>query len=106
MVETTIDLEAVEHHEFRIKSSYDSELEGTECVRFSEKSVGNFMRLWLFIDMHTKLQDIFEQLEPEARRVADALGLEFEKKLKFEKNSQYGWIMRLTRKVWYSVMCL
>ncbi|KNC99246.1 mismatch repair ATPase MSH2 [Spizellomyces punctatus DAOM BR117] len=76
LVETTIDLEAVENHDFRIKADYDQELQ----------------------DMRDKMVEIFEQLEPEAIRVADELGLEFEKKLKFEKNSQYGYIMRLTRK--------
>ncbi|KAI9092089.1 muts domain V-domain-containing protein [Phlyctochytrium arcticum] len=76
LVETTIDLDAVEHHEFQIKADYDPELQ----------------------QMKEKMLEISAQFEPEAIRVANDLGLEYEKKLKFEKNAQYGYIMRLTRK--------
>ncbi|KAI8922577.1 muts domain V-domain-containing protein [Powellomyces hirtus] len=76
LVETTIDLNAVERHDFRIKADFDQSLQEVRAL----------------------MDTTYEQLEPEAIRVADALDIEYEKKLKFEKNSQYGYIMRLSRK--------
>ncbi|TPX41185.1 hypothetical protein SeMB42_g05681 [Synchytrium endobioticum] len=75
MVETTIDLKAVEMHEFRIKPDYDPELQETR----------------------QKMEEVREQLQPEAERVAECLGLELDKKLKFERNSVHGYHLRLTR---------
>ncbi|KAJ3032339.1 MutS-like protein [Rhizophlyctis rosea] len=75
MVEQTIDLEAYDDHDVRIKASYD---EGLQAIR-------------------DEMEETKEQFEPEAQRVADDLGLEYEKKLKFEHNAQFGHILRLTR---------
>ncbi len=36
MVETTVDLELVDHHEFVIKPSFDEGLTGTACVLYQE----------------------------------------------------------------------
>ncbi|KAJ3300092.1 MutS-like protein [Borealophlyctis nickersoniae] len=75
LVETTIDLAAVENHEFMIKPDFDEELQKTRA----------------------EMNEIFEQLEPEAVQVAEDLGVEYEKKLKFEKSSVYGYYLRLSR---------
>ncbi|KAJ3144932.1 MutS-like protein [Geranomyces michiganensis] len=76
LVETTIDLNAIEHHDFRIKADFDQNLQ----------------------EVRAQMDATYEQLEPEAMRVADALDIEYEKKLKFEKSTQFGYIMRLSRK--------
>ncbi|KAJ3212968.1 MutS-like protein, partial [Dinochytrium kinnereticum] len=75
LVETTIDLEAAENHEYLIKADFDSHLEETRVAK-------------------KKLE---KQLLPEASRVADDLGVDLEKKLKLEQNSVYGWHLRLTK---------
>jgi DNA mismatch repair protein MSH2 len=75
LVETTIDLEASDNHEFIIKPDYDTSLQ----------------------EVRGQMDAIFSQLKPEARRVAEEVGVEFEKKLKFENNPQYGYHMRLSR---------
>ncbi|KAI8818608.1 muts domain V-domain-containing protein [Fimicolochytrium jonesii] len=76
LVETTIDLAAIEHHDFRIKADFDQTLQ----------------------EVRAQMDTTFERLEPEAMKAADDLDIEYEKKLKFEKNAQYGHIMRLSRK--------
>ncbi|KAJ3021764.1 MutS-like protein [Thoreauomyces humboldtii] len=76
LVETTIDLAAVDHHDFRIKADFDADL---QAVR-------------------VQMTAVHDQLEPEAVKAADDLDVEYEKKLKFERNAQYGYIMRLSRK--------
>jgi DNA mismatch repair protein MSH2 len=43
------------------------------------------------------MNDCFNQLKPEAKRVAARLDVEFEKKLKFEHSPQYGYHLRLSR---------
>ena len=77
MVEATIDLEAVERHEFMIKSDFDDSL--------------NTLR--------AKLTDITNAIPDEYSRVGQELGLELEKKLKLEKNAQNGYFFRVTRNV-------
>ena len=79
LVETTIDLEATAYHEYLIKSDFHPKL---EAVRKS-------------------MSDTMDEMKPAAERVALELNLEFEKKLKFEKNSQFGYHLRLSRAVFY-----
>ncbi|KAI8846497.1 Msh2 protein [Chytridium lagenaria] len=75
LVETTIDLEAAENHEYMIKSDFDSNLEEVRVAK----------------------QKLEKQLHPEAARVADDLGVDLEKKLKLENNNVHGWHLRLTK---------
>ncbi|ORY51832.1 DNA mismatch repair protein [Rhizoclosmatium globosum] len=75
MVETTIDIAAAENHEYIIKADFDEQLQVTKVAK----------------------DRLEKQLVPEAERVADDLGVEYEKKLKLEQHSQYGWHLRLTK---------
>ena len=75
LAESTIDMAATDHHEYLIKADFDPSLQ----------------------EIQTKMEDIFNQLEPEAKRVASHFDIEFEKKLKFENNPQYGYHMRVSR---------
>ncbi|KAJ3198756.1 MutS-like protein [Entophlyctis luteolus] len=75
MVETTIDIGAAENHEYIIKADFDDNLQVTKAAK----------------------EKLEKQLVPEAERVADELGVEYEKKLKLEQHSQYGWHFRLTK---------
>ncbi|KAJ3073864.1 MutS-like protein [Podochytrium sp. JEL0797] len=75
MVETTIDIQAAENHEYMIKADFDEQLQATKVTK----------------------DELEKQLVPEAERIADALGVEYEKKLKLEQHSQYGWHLRLTK---------
>ncbi|KAJ3062114.1 MutS-like protein, partial [Quaeritorhiza haematococci] len=75
LVESTIDLDAIENHEFRIKSDFDDDLKETR----------------------ERMETLSDQIHREASRVADDLGLELDKKLKFEKSPVYGHHLRLTR---------
>ncbi|KAK9462890.1 muts domain V-domain-containing protein [Lipomyces oligophaga] len=75
LVETTIDLDALERHEFIIKPEFD------ESLREADE----------------KIKDIRMQIQEEHIVVADKLGMDADKKLKLENHTQYGWCMRLTR---------
>jgi DNA mismatch repair protein MSH2 len=75
MIETTVDLEAADAHEFLIKADFHPELKDIR------------------IQMDIALQD----MDKEAQDVANDLGLEYGKKLKFEKNQTYGYILRISR---------
>ncbi|KAJ3117500.1 MutS-like protein, partial [Nowakowskiella sp. JEL0407] len=76
LVETTVDLETVElSNEYQIKPDYDQEL----------------------TEMKEKMDEIFSQLRPEAEKVAHDIGMEIDKKMKFEKNPQYGYHLRVSR---------
>ncbi|KAJ3325179.1 MutS-like protein [Boothiomyces sp. JEL0866] len=75
MVETTIDLRAADNHEYLIKADFHEGLK----------------------ELKSKMDSVFDQLEPEARKVANRLGVEMDKKLKFENNSQFGYHLRLSR---------
>ncbi|KAL7313114.1 MSH2 protein [Mucor circinelloides] len=68
LVVTTIDLEAVDNHEYIIKAEYNEELQ----------------------DLHQQLSALTAHMESEYRRVGDKLNLDMEKKLKLEKHSLYG----------------
>ncbi|KAJ3315920.1 MutS-like protein [Boothiomyces sp. JEL0838] len=77
MVETTVDLRAADNHEYLIKADFHDGLK----------------------ELKGRMDAVFAQLEPEARKVANRLGVEMDKKLKFENNSQFGYHLRLSRTV-------
>lgn len=75
MVETTVDLDALDHHEFIIKPEFD------ESLRTIRK----------------RLDKLKREMNVEHRRVADDLNQETEKKLFLENHRVHGWCFRLTR---------
>lgn len=75
MVETTVDLDALDNHEYKIKSSFD------ESLRIIRK----------------KLDTLTVNMEKEHRRVGDDLDQDIEKKLFLEQHRVHGWCFRLTR---------
>lgn len=75
LVETTVDLDALDRHEFVIKPEYDDDLQA----------------------FRARLDEIEEEIRSIHQSVADDLGLDAEKKLKLELHSNHGWCMRLTR---------
>jgi DNA mismatch repair protein MSH2 len=75
MVETTVDLDALENHEFIIKAEFDGALE----------------------TLRKRLTKCKYDIEVEHRRVGNDLGLDTEKKLMLENHKSHGWCMRLTR---------
>lgn len=75
MVETTVDLDALENHEFIIKPEFD---EGLRVIR-------------------KKLDKLRYDMDMEHRRVSKDLNQEMEKKLFMENHRVHGWCFRLTR---------
>ncbi|KAF2722316.1 DNA mismatch repair protein [Polychaeton citri CBS 116435] len=75
MVETTIDLDALDNHEFIIKSEFD------DSLRIIRK----------------KLDKVRYEMDKEHRNVADELNQDMEKKLFMENHRVHGWCFRLTR---------
>ncbi|KAG0366080.1 MutS-like protein [Gamsiella multidivaricata] len=75
LVETTIDLEAVDRHEYLIKAEFDQSLKV----------------------LRTKMETVKQAMEKEHERVADELNMEIDKKLKMEDHQVYGWSFRLSR---------
>ena len=75
MVETTVDLDALDHHEFIIKPEFDESL-GT---------------------IRKRLDKLKREMDTEHRRVADDLNQDTEKKLFLENHRVHGWCFRLTR---------
>ncbi|KAI8335610.1 muts domain V-domain-containing protein [Blakeslea trispora] len=73
LVVTTIDLEALENHEYIIKAEFNEELQ----------------------ELYTGLQKIDQDMRLEYRKVSDKLNLEMDKKLKLEKHSLYGYCFRV-----------
>ncbi|KAI8619884.1 muts domain V-domain-containing protein [Chytriomyces sp. MP71] len=76
MVETTVDIAAAENHEYIIKADFDEQLQVIKAAK-------------------AKLE---AQIVREAERVAENLDCEYDKKLKLEQHSSYGWHLRLTSK--------
>lgn len=76
LVETTVDLEQVENHEYLIKASFDEGLQ--EC--------------------REKMDEILEQIPVELNKAARDLGLEAGKSIKLESNNQFGYFFRITKK--------
>ncbi|KAK4982826.1 MSH2 protein [Elasticomyces elasticus] len=75
MVETTVDLDALDNHEFVIKSEYD---EGLRILR-------------------KRLDKLKEGMNREHQRVSDDLNQDMDKKLFMEHHKVHGWCFRLTR---------
>jgi len=75
MVETTVDLEALDNHEFIIKPEFD------DSLRLVRK----------------KLDKLRSDMEREFRDAADDLNQEENKKIFLENHKVHGWCMRLTR---------
>ncbi|KAK3589346.1 hypothetical protein CHS0354_009989 [Potamilus streckersoni] len=76
MVETTMDLDQVENHEFVIKADFDDNLAA----------------------LRDKMNELEEEIKSQLNRVSRDLGLEPNKALKLESNSQLGYYFRVTRK--------
>ncbi|KAL9014275.1 MAG: hypothetical protein Q9173_001084 [Seirophora scorigena] len=75
MVETTVDLDALDHHEFIIKPEFD------ESLRIIRK----------------KLDKLKYDMDVEHRKVGQDLNQDTEKKLFLENHRVHGWCFRLTR---------
>ncbi|KAH3681089.1 hypothetical protein WICPIJ_007949 [Wickerhamomyces pijperi] len=75
LVETTVDLDALDRHEYVIQPSYDPKLQ----------------------QYRDRLDELKQQIETIHLSVADDLGLDAEKKLKLESHVNHGWCLRLTR---------
>ncbi|KAK2743226.1 MutS-like protein [Myotisia sp. PD_48] len=75
MVETTVDLEALDNHEFIIKPEFD---EGLRVIK-------------------KKLEKVKREMDTEHRRVGKDLGQDIDKKLFLENQRVHGWCFRLTR---------
>ena len=75
MVETTVDLDALDHHEFIIKPEFD------ESLRTIRK----------------KLDQLKNDMEVEHKRVGKDLDQDTDKKLFLENHRVHGWCFRLTR---------
>jgi DNA mismatch repair protein MSH2 len=75
MVETTVDLDALDNHEFIIKPEFD---EGLRTIR-------------------KKLDRLKYDMDVEHRKVGNDLGQETDKKLFLENHRVHGWCFRLTR---------
>lgn len=77
MVETTVDLDALDNHEFIIKSEWD---DGLKIIR-------------------KKLDKLRHDMDAEHRRASKDLDQEMDKKLFLENHRVHGWCFRLTRTV-------
>ena len=75
MVETTVDLDAMDRHEFIIKPEFD------ESLRIIRK----------------RLDKLRRDMDDEHRKVGDDLDQELSKKLFLENHRVHGWCFRLTR---------
>ncbi|KAF1963656.1 DNA mismatch repair protein [Byssothecium circinans] len=75
MVETTVDLDALDNHEFIIKPEFDDSLR----------------------TIRKRLDRLKNEMENEHRRVGDDLNQDIEKKLFLENHRVHGWCFRLTR---------
>ncbi|PGH21568.1 DNA mismatch repair protein msh-2 [Polytolypa hystricis UAMH7299] len=75
MVETTVDLDALDNHEFIIKPEFD------DSLRIIKK----------------KLDKLKSDMDSEHRRVGKDLGQDTDKKLFLESHRVHGWCFRLTR---------
>ncbi|XP_014768650.1 DNA mismatch repair protein Msh2 [Octopus bimaculoides] len=76
MIESTLDMEQVENHEFLIKPEFDDVL----------------------TSLREKLDEVEADIKSQLNKVARDLGVEPQKTLKLESNSQLGYFFRVTRK--------
>jgi len=75
MVETTVDIDALDNHEYKIKPEFD------ESLRFLAR----------------KLEKLEKDMQTELRKVSDDLNQEIDKKLFLENHRVHGHVLRLTR---------
>jgi DNA mismatch repair ATPase MutS len=75
MVEETIDLDELAHHNFVLQAAFDPALE----------------------DIKTRLIGVMDGLDEEHDNVASATGIDKEKKLHLEKHHVYGYSLRVTK---------
>ena len=75
MVETTVDIDALDNHEYKIKSEFD------ESLRILDR----------------KLAKISKEMRDELRKVSNDLDQEIDKKLFLENHRVHGHVFRLTR---------
>lgn len=75
LVETTIDLDALDRHEFVIRPAYDETLQ----------------------EIRGRLDELRKSMAEEHLLVGEDLGMDPEKKLKLEQHNIQGWCFRLTR---------
>ncbi|CAO3614416.1 unnamed protein product [Cunninghamella blakesleeana] len=75
LVESTIDLDAIENHEYRIKSDFDESLQ----------------------QIQHEINATIKSMSVEHSKVGNKLNLDTEKKLKLEKHSVYGYCFRVGR---------
>ena len=77
MVETTVDLDALDNHEFKIKPEFHEDLR----------------------NISTRIDELKSKMDVEHKRAARDLGVEIDKKLFLEDHRVHGWCFRLTRTV-------
>ncbi|KAJ2064072.1 MSH2 protein [Coemansia sp. S146] len=75
LVETTVDLAMVDSHEFMLRADFDEGLQETKA----------------------QMENEMRQILSEQARVAEALDLEANKKLKLERHNTYGHCLRVSR---------
>ncbi|KAJ2836276.1 MSH2 protein [Coemansia sp. 'formosensis'] len=75
LVETTVDLSMVDSHEFMLRADFDEGLQATKA----------------------QMEEEMRQILDEQARVAGALDLEANKKLKLERHNTYGHCLRVSR---------
>ncbi|KAF8436443.1 muts domain V-domain-containing protein [Terfezia claveryi] len=75
LVETTVDLDALDNHEFKIKPEFHEDLR----------------------NISARIDELKSKMDVEHKRAARDLGVEIDKKLFLEDHRVHGWCFRLTR---------